>query len=74
MKDSSYNDRSFAPAWLTMDIGIDFEYMKKVSTLLSDFSQDLPDDKYGSNIKTSFELSVEDSKIITEFMANERLL
>jgi hypothetical protein len=72
MKDSSYNDRSFAPEWISRDIGIDFEYMKIVHDDMSRSNTDLPDDKFGGNTETTMEICRSDFKIITQLIMDEK--
>jgi hypothetical protein len=72
MKDSSYNDRSFAPEWISRDIGIDVEYMKNVHDNMNRLNTDLPDDKFGGNIETTFERCRRQFKIITQLIMDEK--
>jgi hypothetical protein len=46
---SSSNDRSFAPNWVSRDVGVDFEYMKGVFPLISGLESELPDDIFVTN-------------------------
>jgi hypothetical protein len=68
---SSYNDRSFAPEWVTKDIGLDFEYMRNVADRMPDVSQDLPDNKFGSNAETILEICAREFEIITQLILDE---
>jgi hypothetical protein len=69
---SSCNDRSFAPDWVSRDIGIDIEYMKNVSDNMTGVYQDLPDDKFGGKTETTLKICESQFRIITQLiMDNE---
>jgi hypothetical protein len=46
---SSKDDRSFAPNWVSRDVGLDFEYMKGVFPNISGVYSELPDDIFVTN-------------------------
>ena len=68
---SSCNNRSFAPEWISRDIGIDFEYMKQIALTMNNFTQDLPDEIIGASTESKLETCSSSFRIIGQLIASE---